>query len=123
MQQFRPELITAIVLVLILSIFGLFHFGNVLGGKSISSITPQVIHAAAMGFLYATLRLRIGAIWPLMLMHGFWDFSLFVLQTSSSAEPTGASQIVASEVLMIAAPALLYGVFVYWRWSKMQINA
>jgi membrane protease YdiL (CAAX protease family) len=96
-------------------IFGLFHFVNLFTGAEFATTVFQVIHAFAMGFLYASLRLKIGAIWPLMIMHGFWDFSLFVLQSTVNHTQDNVSL---SAGLSIAIPSLLYGLFVYWRWSK-----
>jgi membrane protease YdiL (CAAX protease family) len=97
-------------------IFGLFHFVNLFTGADFISTIYQVIHAGAMGFLYASLRLRLGAIWPLMIMHAFWDFTLFTLGSTNSKEATENISII--QGLGIALPALLYGIFVYWRWSK-----
>jgi membrane protease YdiL (CAAX protease family) len=97
-------------------VFGLFHFVNLFTGAPLEQTMFQVMHAGAMGFLYAALRLRLGAVWPLMLIHGFWDFSLFVLQSAQTEEKTGAMSLTMG--LGIAVPALLYGIFVYWRWSR-----
>jgi len=98
-------------------VFGLFHFVNLFQGAAFSATLFQVIHAGAMGFLYASLRLRLGAIWPLMLMHAFWDFSLFVLQSAQGIQKE-VGEVPIAQGLGIAIPALLYGMFVYWRWSK-----
>ena len=100
-------------------VFGLFHFVNLLGGAEFTATIYQVIHAFAMGFLYASLRLKIGAIWPLMIMHGFWDFSLFVLQSTVKTTQDGVSM---GAGLSIAIPSLMYGLFVYWRWGKTESN-
>ena len=102
--------------ILTAAIFGLFHFVNLFQGASFDQTLYQVIHASAMGFLYASLRLRLSAIWPLMLMHGFWDFSLFVLQSAQTQEKTGEMSMMVG--LGIAVPAFFYGLFVYWRWNK-----
>ncbi len=99
-------------------IFGLFHFVNLLTGKPFTDTLYQVVHAGGMGFLYAALRLRLGAIWPLMLMHGFWDFSLFVLQSAHGENAQAVVSTVSPLGFVIAVPALLYGTFVYWRWTK-----
>jgi len=96
-------------------VFGLFHFVNLFSGAELVTTIFQAIHAFAMGFLYASLRLKIGAIWPLMIIHGLWDFSLFVLQSTVKQTQENISL---SAGLSIAVPALLYGLFVYWRWSK-----
>jgi len=116
--QFTPLMTVVLTAV----IFGLFHFVNLFTGAAFDQTLFQVIHAGTMGFLYASLRLRLGAIWPLMLMHALWDFSLYVLHSSHG--PTAETGEVLSPTLgfSIAAPALLYGVFVYWRWSKTRMK-
>jgi len=75
-----------------------------------------------MGFLYASLRLRLGAIWPLMLLHTFWDFSLFVMQRTmrASSQTTTPDTFSIATSMAVAKPALAYGLFGYWRWSKAQ---
>ncbi len=105
-----------VTVVLTAMVFGLFHFVNLIDGAPFSQTLYQAIHAGAMGFLYASLRLRLGAVWPLMLIHGFWDFSLFILQSVQSIEKSGDISVTLG--LGISVPALFYGIFVYWRWSK-----
>ncbi len=99
--------------------FGSFHFFNIFVGADPLDALSQVIHAAAMGFLYGALRLRIGAIWPLMLLHGFWDFSLFILSTLTPYKEEAVQNGGPVIGIVIALPALLYGIFVYWRYSKL----
>ena len=100
-------------------IFGLFHFVNLLVDAGFYDTAYQVLHAAAAGFMYASLRLRLGAIWPVMLFHGFWDFSLFTSQTMSGvvagADTTSSFSLL--RALLIMLPAFIYGLYVYWRWS------
>jgi len=74
----------------------------------------------AAGFMYGALRLRIGAIWPVMLFHGFWDMSIFDIKTMSatlnSTTSTAPEEFQILLALLIMLPALLYGTFVCWRW-------
>jgi membrane protease YdiL (CAAX protease family) len=100
-------------------LFGAFHFVNIFTGAALMDTLYQVIHAASMGFLYASLRLRIKAVWPLMILHALWDFSLFTLQTVTHAG-VGAESPSVTAGLAISVPALLYGTFVYWRWSVQE---
>lgn len=100
-------------------IFGLFHFVNLLVGAGFYDTAYQVLHAAAAGFMYASLRLRLGAIWPVMLFHGFWDFSLLLSQTlnDTTTGADAASSFSLAHALLIMLPAFIYGLYVYWRWS------
>ena len=102
-------------------IFGLFHYVNLLTNAPLYQTDYQVAHAMAVGFMHGMLRLRLGAIWPIMLFHAFWDFMIITtthLQTSveSTTEDTFALTIMLSMML----PATLYGFFVYWRWVVWQ---
>ena len=101
-------------------IFGIFHYVNLFNGQEFPETSYQVLHAAAAGFMYGALRLRIGAIWPVMLFHGFWDMSLFEIQTmnltTSTALPTTTHEFQIIHALLLMLPALLYGTFVCWRW-------
>jgi membrane protease YdiL (CAAX protease family) len=99
------------------ALFAVLHYVNMLQGASLTDTTYQVLHAAAAGFMYIALRLRIGAIWPVMFFHGLWDFCLFNIQNLNAvtmpATATSPVIITAIEIL----PATLYGAFVYWRWT------
>jgi len=97
-------------------IFGLFHFVNIFTGAEVLTTLYQVIHAFAMGFLYASLRLKLGALWPLIILHAMWDFSFFILQSTIQSPDNTSVSMTAG--LSISIPALIYGIFVYWRWSK-----
>jgi len=114
----RTKLTPLFTVILTAVIFGLFHFVNLIEGATFDQTLFQALHAGAMGFLYASLRLHLDAVWPLMLTHSFWDFSLFTLQSAHHTEAVVEGSMPLSLGFMIAAPALLYGVFVYWRWRK-----
>ena len=103
-------------------IFGLFHYVNLFGGQEFVATTYQVLHAMAAGFMYGAMRLITGAIWPVMLFHGFWDLNLWSVQTvngpGKDAEAAAADLVLnTGMVLTVVLPALLYGIFLCWRWS------
>ena len=102
-------------------IFGVFHYINLLVGAEFYATTYQVIHATSAGFMYATLRLRIGAIWPVMLFHSMWDIGLIMIGSLQHAASDRHAQALSSfsilYALILILPALLYGIFVYWRWT------
>jgi len=110
-------------------IFGLFHFINLIHGQEFGITVNQVIHAGSVGIMYAALRLMTGSLWPVMLLHGFWDFSVILAPATISAatQGSGVAQALApaqtsgfSVSPIQFAPALLYGAFVLWRWTKRQ---
>jgi len=97
-------------------LFGMFHLVNLITGQPLDTTLSQVAQAGSMGFMYAALRLRLGSIWPLILLHGFWDFSVSIMQ--QSAQMTGLEVGPQSGFHpAMGLPLFLYGLFVYWRWS------
>lgn len=97
-------------------LFGSFHFVNLVHGQAFDITLSQVLQASSMGFLYAALRLRLDSLWPLILLHGFWDASVSMMQQSTlfaEVETMATSGVHP----LISMPVLLYGIFVYWRWS------
>ena len=109
------------------AIFGAFHFINLMAGQGMAYTTAQVVHAGFDGFMYATLRLITGSLWPVMLLHGLWDLGVAggqaALQTSSSGGAQSIAQVQAGGISvspMQILPGLLYGIFVFWRWKKRQ---
>lgn len=68
-QRFGP--IFGVILASVL--FGTMHFVNWVGGQTFSATLTQVIHATLGGFLYGVLALRVGSIWPSVILHGTWD--------------------------------------------------
>jgi membrane protease YdiL (CAAX protease family) len=101
------------------AIFGLFHLVNLLIGQPLDTTLSQVVQAGSMGFMYAAMRLRLGSIWPTILLHGFWDFSVSTLQQSVQLPGLESAPMGGFHPAM-AIPVLLYGLFVYWRWSLWQ---
>jgi len=101
-------------------IFGIFHYVNLLLNAPFDTTTYQVLHAMAAGFMYASLRLRIAAIWPVMLFHGFWDFTIFMSQNllPNIEDAAVTSSFSLTKALSMMLLPTLYGAFVYWRWSK-----
>jgi membrane protease YdiL (CAAX protease family) len=111
----RFSMLVAVILSALL--FGIFHYENMLLGASLPDTTYQVMHAAAAGFMYVALRLRIGAIWPVMLFHGLWDFCLFNIDSLNTTAASASSLSQLNTVALELLPATLYGAFVYWRWT------
>ena len=97
-------------------LFGMFHLVNLITGQPLDTTLSQVVQAGSMGFMYAALRLRLGSIWPLILLHGFWDFAISMMQ--QNAQMTGLEVGPQSGFHpAMGLPMLLYGLFVYWRWT------
>jgi hypothetical protein len=54
-------------------LFGASHFANVLFRHSVPLVAAQAVGAFCFGVGYAALALRIGTIWPLMVLHALTD--------------------------------------------------
>jgi len=111
------------------AVFGAFHFVNWVGGQPFDNTFLQVMHAFYIGVMYAALRLRIGSIFPVMLLHGFWDATVTIMgstaasiaaQAANTLTETPAAQTSESSLLftiVFSSLEPLYGLFVLWRWN------
>lgn len=70
------------------ALFGAMHYVNWVGGQSLSATHLQVLHAGLSGLLYCSIMLMTGSIWPAVLYHGLWDFTITFFQTASGATAT-----------------------------------
>ncbi|MGL4311720.1 MAG: lysostaphin resistance A-like protein [Paracoccaceae bacterium] len=73
----RGRLWTAIILSA--AIFGACHALNALATQDIAMALLQSVAAFLVGFPLVALRLRSGSLWPPVLLHGLWDFTLLSL--------------------------------------------
>lgn len=120
--KFGPIKVVVITGVL----FGSMHFVNFITGQAFQETVVQVIHAAIGGLMYGMLRLIIGAIWPVILLHAFWDLTVATIgstfaglappdATESAAAPTGGYDI---QSFVMMAPELIYALVLYYVWRK-----
>ena len=71
--SFWPAAVIATVL------FGGVHVANVFLTGHIQAALLQSLAACLSGFLFLALRLRMGSIWPAILLHAAWNFGLLLL--------------------------------------------
>ncbi len=98
-------LITAII-------FGSIHALNGLLTGDFPSAFTQAVQAAMFGVWVAALRLRLGSLWPVILIHGLWDLGIFLI--SAGAEPVAAAEpslLMYLIPVLIEAPLFLYGLW------------
>lgn len=57
-------------------LFGLSHIDNLFLPGSELGVAYQVLEAGLMGVLFGAVRLRVNAIWPVMVVHALYDFIL-----------------------------------------------
>ena len=114
--------------VLVVSfLFGVMHYVNWVNGQPLAETHMQVFHAGTAGILYGALRLRTGVLWPSVVVHAVWDFSVFTVHTviPKVTEATEAAAPAAEESALAAGGLLqfvtlgfepLLGLFILWRW-------
>lgn len=89
--------------------FGLLHVPNVFYGQSGKETAQQVAFAFGVGSAYYVVRRISGLLVVTMVLHGAWDFSVF-LQDHSVADmvdkPVGFGGIVMSPVIVLALIAV-----------------
>lgn len=57
-------------------LFSLVHAVNVFGGMSTPDMLGQLQGTLITGLLYAPIAILLRNIWPLIIIHGLWDFSI-----------------------------------------------
>ena len=70
-------------------IFGLMHLGNIVSmGQDVATTLGQVISAASTGIVLGLIYYKTKNIWSVVILHGFWDFSLFLSDIAPITETT-----------------------------------
>ena len=59
-------------------LFGLIHALNVLITGDLPAALIQAVAAFMSGVMFMALRIRTGSLYPVIIVHAVWDFSLFV---------------------------------------------
>ncbi len=88
MRGLESRLGTVAALVISSVAFGLMHYVNWVAGQPFGDTTAQVFHAMGAGFLFGSLMLITGSIWPSVLLHALWDGGVSLVATVRSALPT-----------------------------------
>jgi membrane protease YdiL (CAAX protease family) len=65
--------------ILTSALFGMVHVLNVAVTGHLRLALLQSVSAAMLGLLLLALRLRMGSLWPAILLHAFWNFGLLLL--------------------------------------------
>lgn len=90
-------------------LFGVMHGANILLGAPVQGTITQVVTAAIQGSAFYILRRYFGTLVIAMLLHGFWDMTVFVNASS------GAGATIFTLLAYLAAPFALVGGFVVAR--------
>lgn len=64
-------------------IFGLIHLGNIFSlGQDVLYTITQALVASATGIVYGIIYYKTKNIWSVVILHGLWDFSVFLAQNT-----------------------------------------
>lgn len=91
------------------ALFGVVHMLNGLATGDFSSALWQALAAFLQGIGYAAIRLRTRSVWPMVVVHGLWDFAL--VTSMLSAASSGEGSVLPFAALLAVLPLCLYGVF------------
>lgn len=98
-------------------LFGGVHTLNALMTGDYIAGVGQALQAALFGVWITAIRLRTRSILPAMLIHGLWDFSIFLLSASAVATATSSTDIEPGAAQKLIAPVLLeLPLFLYGLW-------
>lgn len=117
-QGLRSRLPIWPAVLLSTALFGAGHLVNgfVLGNFAVAGV--QSIAAFMTGISFMAIRIRTGSLYPGMVLHGLWDFSLLMvasalLEHADLSQASGGGVPVAALLLPVAGvlPNFLYGLF------------
>lgn len=115
----RFRLWPAILLTSLL--FGLVHSLNVFTTGQLDQAVLQSAAASMQGLAYLAIRIRTRSVWPMVIVHALWDFSLILPGTTHPASATmdaGWSWT----PLLVALPVLMYGLFLLRRVGRIDVH-
>ncbi|SEN56838.1 hypothetical protein SAMN05428959_102427 [Duganella sp. CF517] len=90
-------------------IFGLVHAANGFATGDFDAALWQAAAAGLQGVAYAAIRMRTGSVWPMVAVHGLWDFSLTTSVLSATAQ--GETSVLPIAALAAVLPLFLYGLY------------
>jgi uncharacterized protein len=90
-------------------IFGLAHFIAVFAEASTADIARQAVGAAGLGAVLGLLRVRMGSIWPAIVLHALWNAAVLSGEASavSITDPSAGGLLLPVLVLVLAAGAAI----------------
>ena len=91
------------------AIFGVVHAANGLATGDFDAALWQAVAAGLQGVAYAAIRLRTRSVWPMVVVHGLWDFALVTSVLSATAQ--GETSILPYAALIAVLPLCLYGLY------------
>jgi uncharacterized protein len=78
-------------IIVVTLVFGVVHVLNALFTGNLLAAALQALAATMSGLLFMAVRIRSGSLYPAMILHALWDFSLLTIVRSASAQAEGQS--------------------------------
>lgn len=90
--------------------FGIVHSLNAFTTGRLDQALLQSLTAFMQGLAYLAIRIRTDSVWPMVLVHGMWDFSLI---SGPLARPLVVQHPLVHPIIpfLVALPVFLYGLF------------
>jgi membrane protease YdiL (CAAX protease family) len=119
----RTSLLVSLIVTSVL--FGSVHVLNVFVTGELLPAAIQAVAAGFSGLLFAALVVRTGSLIPAIVLHGFWDFSVFMFSIAAKAKDAGISEPVTSlwqglAPIALVLPNLLYALFLLRKRARPQ---
>jgi membrane protease YdiL (CAAX protease family) len=84
--------------------FSLLHAVNLLGGAPAPAVGIQLLTTLVFGLAFAPIAVKLGSLWPLIVLHGLWDFMLLAHQVLPLEPPL--TVVLMTPLLLACAPVL-----------------
>ncbi len=95
-----------VMLVVALS-FGIFHGANFFMGQALAPTLQQIAFATVTGAIFYLIFRKSGLLMVPMVLHGLWDFSVFIREANLGSNPDIAPAFAAISAIGLYVPILL----------------
>lgn len=95
-----------VMLVVALS-FGVFHGANFFLGQDLTATVQQIAFATVNGAIFYLIFRKSGLLIVPMILHGLWDFSIFIREANIGSDPELSDVIKTLSALGLYLPVIL----------------
>ena len=95
-------------------LFGLMHSVNLLSSEPLPSVGTQVFYAFASGLMFAYLRLMSNHLWPAILAHAAFDFTIVPKNAVFAINAQGLSLV----YIIFGILTVIYLLFI-WSFNRL----
>lgn len=96
-------------------LFGLIHGLNLITGQGLGDTAVQIGFAFVFGSVLYVVRRATGLLVVCMLLHAFWDFSVFLSDGEGGAATTGSASGIAGVISYVAVIIAAIALFKFFR--------